>query len=205
MDFYNPLCSTFVAGLMSRAMPRNLWTRKGTKTPHIRLTSEQVRAINVKVDALNNYRWDNESDIISHAITINKIIQELIWDGYRMDAEMGFYALRNSILEEWHGMITRVWLDTNTYRALVLLFLDKYITIGATKTSSLGMNGSWRRQNARWRHHTGIKKGFPSIPLWAPDLISNPPKDLKDSLPCTMETEWVHNKTNENRTTRYYL
>lgn len=152
MDFSNPLCSAFVAGTMSsRPRAENGWKVRNVKTPHRRLTREQSQALNVKIDALSTYQWDNACDIISHVTTVNEMIQEIIWDGYEMDPQMGFYVLRNTIPEEWHGLMRRVWLDCTNYRELVLRFLTEFIRVGATKTSSLGMSGSWRRQNAPWR------------------------------------------------------
>lgn len=131
------------------------------RTPRRVDTQEKRQRLRELRNELELYRWNGQDDMMTHIRKVNEMIQEIIFSGHIMPVAMRVIALRTTLPIEWHGVIDRLWAaNPNSYQSLGISFLNEYISRGIRKTSTLAMNGSWRRHNAPWRRGNGIPRAL---------------------------------------------
>ena len=116
------------------------------------------------LNELVSYGMDPNDDMESHIITVNKKIQESIWNGnlYLRSENNKYLMLKNTLITpSQKGLLEDIWKsDPNPkYSTLVKIFLREYVKIGARRTATLSIS-------------TSIRKGKCKVPgtPWLADL-----------------------------------
>ncbi|XP_056167075.1 uncharacterized protein LOC130138096 [Syzygium oleosum] len=167
--------------------------------PNFVRTDEQTERLARLRAELAAYRWD-ECDLVKHLMKVNEMIQNVIWNGYHMSNSEMIDALRSTLPYEWRDVMDDLWKAPEIevvdgewesgeipvvpkYKQLAVNFLKEYIRVGAAKTSTLGMNSSWRRMNAPWRNHKGFPRAYPWLPNVTLEFSEDFSKEFDKSFP----------------------